>query len=63
MSECMFFFCCVLNNYACFTSRHFVQFLCMHMFMGIVSWIVNGMVASSSPVGGSGTLHSMDEMT
>ena len=35
------------------------QFLCMHMFMGLVDRIVNGMVASSSSVGGSGTLHNL----
>ena len=28
----------------------------MYMFMGLVARSVNGMVASSSPVGGSGTL-------
>ena len=32
------------------------QFLCMYMFMGLVAQIVNGMVASSSSVKGSGTL-------
>ena len=32
------------------------QFSCMYMFMGLVSRMVNGMVASSSPVEGSGTL-------
>ena len=32
-------------------------FLCMYMFMGIVSRIDKGLVASSSSVGGSGTLH------
>ena len=36
---------------------HFIQFLWMHMFKGLVARIVNSMVASSSPVGGSGTLH------
>ena len=42
---------------ACYTSMHFIQFLGMFMFMGLVSRIVNSMVASSSPVGGLGTLH------
>ena len=32
------------------------QFLCMYMFMGLVSQIVNCMVVSYSPVGGSRTL-------
>ena len=32
------------------------QFLCMYLFMGLVAWIVNGMIESSSPVGRSGTL-------
>ena len=33
-----------------------ISVLCMYMFMGLVARIVNGMVASSSLVRGSGTL-------
>ena len=49
----------MLNNYA---SLHVLlpsilfQILCMHMFMGLVARMVKGLVASSSSVGGSGTL-------
>ena len=53
-----FCFRCMLNNYASlhvFTSKHFTS-VCMHMFMGLVVRIDNGMVASSTPVGGSGML-------
>ena len=32
------------------------QYLCVHMFMGLVARMVNDLVASSSPVGGSGML-------
>ena len=35
----------------------------MCMFMGLVAWINNGMVASSSPVGGSGTLQQVVRVT
>ena len=34
----------------------FQHFMYIHVH-GAVSWMVNAMVASSSPVGGSGTLH------
>ena len=54
-----FCFHCLLNNYASlhlFTSKHFISVLCMHMFMGLVSWIDNGLVASSLMVEGSRTL-------
>ena len=49
----------MLNNYVSlhiFTSKHFISVLCMHMFMGLVARIDNGMVASSALVRGSGTL-------
>ena len=45
-----FCFRCMVTMYACFTSKHFSFYVCM--FMGIVSRIDNGMVASSSLVGG-----------
>ena len=59
--ECLnvwFCFCCMVIMYACFSSKHF-NFMCM--FMGLVSRVDNGMVASSSPFKGSGTLHKMQE--
>ena len=34
----------------------------MHMFMGLVARMVNAMVASSSPVEGSGTLQELGKM-
>ena len=42
---------------ACSSSMHFIQFLRMFMFMGLLAWMFNVMVASSLLVRGSGTLH------
>ena len=44
----------MVTIYVCFTSKHFSFYVCM--FMGLVSRIDKGMVASSSSVGGSGML-------
>ena len=55
MLECMVLILLYGNNVCMFYFKSF-HFLCMYMFMGLVSWIVNGMLASSSPVEGSGTL-------
>ena len=59
MNECMFASAVYdkLCICACSSSMHFIQFLGMFMFMGLLAWMFNVMVASSSPVGGSGTLH------
>ena len=54
MLECMVLLPLYGNNVACFISKHFSFYVCM--FMGLVSQIANGMVASSSSVKGSGTL-------
>ena len=57
--ECMLFPLCMKNNCICVcsTSMHSVSaILCTYVFMGLVAWMVNAMVASSSSVGGSGTL-------
>ena len=57
LNACMFCFICMLNNNASmFVLIQSISVLCMYMFMGLVARIVNGMVASSSLVGGSGTL-------
>ena len=56
MVECMVLLPLYGNNVCMFYFKVF-QFLCMYMFMGLVSRIVNGMVASSSSIGGSETLH------
>ena len=37
----------------------FFNILWMHMFMRLVSRMVKAMVASSSPIGGSGTLQAL----
>ena len=60
MNECMFasvVYDKQLCIYACSSSIHFSQFLGMFMFMGLLSQMFNVMVASSSPVEGSGTLY------
>ena len=44
----------MVTMYACCISKHFSFYVCM--LLGLVARIVNGMVASYSPVGGSGTL-------
>ena len=59
--ECLnvwFCFRCMITMYASLLQSILFQFLCMHMFMGLVSWIVKVLVASSPPVEGSGTLQS-----
>ena len=43
---------CLIIMHLCMFYFKLFQFLCMYMFMGLVSRIVNGMVASSSSVGG-----------
>ena len=60
--ECLnvwFCFHCMLNNYASlhvYFKAFYFSITCMFMFMGPVARMVNGMVVSSSPVGGLGTL-------
>ena len=46
------------DNHVCmfYFSSIFLQFICMYMFMGWFARMVNGLVAFSLPVGGSGTL-------
>ena len=51
---------CMINVHVCMIlvqSILFQHFIWMYMFMGLVARMVNAMVASSSLVGGSGTLH------
>ena len=57
MLECMVLLL-LYDNHVCMflIPSIFLQSICMYMFMGLVAWMVNGMVASSSPVGGLGTL-------
>ena len=59
MNECMFASAMYdkLCIFACSTSMNFIQFLGMFMFMGLLARMFNFMVVSSSPIGGSGTLH------
>ena len=54
MLECMVLLLLYGNNVCMFSSKHFSFYVCM--FMGLVSRIDNGMVASSLSVGGSGML-------
>ena len=47
---------------ACSSSMHIFEhsvsaFLCLYMFMGLLSWVLEAWIASSSPVGGMGTWH------
>ena len=55
LNECMFSSVVYVNDlciYACSSSNHFIQFLCIFMFMGLVSQMFNDTVASPSPVRG-----------
>ena len=57
MNVCLLLLCMWMTMHLRMFYVQSFQFLWMHMFMGLVSRIVNSMVASSSPVEGSGTLH------
>ena len=51
------FFRCMITMYASLLQSILFHFLCMHILMGLVSHLANGMVASSSPIEGLGMLH------
>ena len=57
LNECMAFIPQNDNHVCMFNfSSIFLQFICMYMFMGRFSRMVNGLVASSSSVEGLGML-------
>ena len=56
LNVCFSFTVCLIIIHLCMFYFKAFQFLCMYMFMGLVTRIVNGMVVSSSSVGGLGTL-------